>query len=118
MTLADDETVSGPRAPGGARLPIAEAIGTRRLILAIVLMPVVAVIATIAIIAYAKARPKSQPKPERVETLVLPAGGRIVETTSDGRHIILRIDAPGGGEIAVFDIASGERVRTIRIEPQ
>jgi hypothetical protein len=112
MTPADDESVSEAR----AALPIAQAIGTRRLILAIVLMPVIAVIATIAIIVYAKGRPKPLPAPERAETLILPPGGRIVETIADGRHIILRIDAPGGGEIAVFDIASGERIRTIRIE--
>lgn len=115
MTTADDDDASVHAAPREPGLPIAKAIGSKRLIGAIVLMPVIAVAAALAIILYARANPKAAPPP-RAQTLVLPPGGRVVETVSDARHIIVRIEAPGGGEIAVYDIASGERLRTIKIE--
>lgn len=118
-------------APDGRRtarsgLPIAEAIGTRRLVVAIVAMPIVAIAAVVAIILYAQGRPVRATRPVEAAQapatqtpVVLPAGARIAETTSDGRHLILRIEAPSGaGEIAIYDIASGRRLRTIAIVAQ
>lgn len=113
MTTDEDHV---PQTPQEKSLPLAAAIGTRRLIAAIILMPVIAVIATAAIILYAKARPTPAPAKSAAETLQLPPDGRIVETTLDGRRLVIRIDAPDGGEIAVFDLVTGERIQTIKIE--
>ncbi len=120
MTHNDDDETGAMPATSGGGLPVAEAIGTKRLMAAIIVMPIIAVAATLGIIVYAKTRPK--PAPPAASDIVsgaplrLPAGGRIAETLSDGRHLIVRIEGPLGGEIAVFDIATGERVRTIPIE--
>ena len=115
--------MTAPDGRGTARggLPIAEAIGTRRLVVAIVAMPIVAIAAVVAIILYAQGRPVRAAHPVVAEPtpVVLPAGARIVETASDGRHLILRMEAPSGaGEIAIYDIASGRRLRTIAIVGQ
>lgn len=119
MTPTDDARSAQEDTPRSAGLPIAEAIGTKRLIAAIILMPVIAVVATLAIILYAKARPKpvAADPATTIETapVRLPPGGRIAETVSDGRHLIVRVEGPEGGEIAVYDLATGERLRTIPV---
>ncbi|MBY0421637.1 MAG: hypothetical protein K2Q06_04980 [Parvularculaceae bacterium] len=108
--------MTAPTEPSGVRqrgLPIAEAIGTRRLVIAIVTMPIIAVLAVTLIILYAKSRPR--PAPVAVDApLTLPAGGRIVETETNGRRLIVRIEtADGGGAIVVYDIETGRLLRTI-----
>lgn len=105
-------------------LPLAEAIGTRRLVAAIVVMPIIAIIAVLVIVLYAKDReavvsddPRSADL-EAPEPLRLGPGGRVVETVSDGRHLIVRTQSDRGGEIVIYDIATGARLRSIAVIPE
>lgn len=113
--------MNAPTDPAGAPrgLPLAEAIGARRLVIAIVTMPIIALVAVALIIFYAKSRPEpaAAEAPVAIDApLVLPAGGRVVETQTAGRRLLIRIEtADGAGSIVVYDIETGRRVRTIEI---
>lgn len=118
MTTSDDAKTDAGTEQDKSALPIAQAIGAKRLIAAIIIMPFIAVAATVAIIVYAKSRPR--PAAELAETsapaaLRLPPGGRIVETQADGKRLIVRVETPSGGAIIIFDIASGAEIQRIAI---
>ncbi len=49
--------------------------------------------------------------------VTLPAGGRVVETTTSGDRVVLRVALPDGEErLYVLDAASGRTVGTIAIK--
>lgn len=116
------DTVS-PSPPPPSAASLAAAIGTKRLIIAIAAMPFIFAAITAGIVLYVRAhRAPAVTETAAVaapalaaEPLHVPAGGRIVETLSDGRHLIVRIEAPGGGEIAVYDVASGRRLWSLPV---
>lgn len=118
MTAIDDDTAKTAPASTEGGLPIAAAIGTKSLIAAIIIMPFIAVAAVAGVLLFAKARPQpdATPAPASSDYVRLPPDGKIAETYSDGRHLIVRIEAPTGARIDIFDIGTGERVRTIAIE--
>lgn len=116
MTTSEDARTGAEH--DGSALPIAQTIGAKRLVAAIIIMPFIAVAATVAIIVYAKSRPR--PVAETAETaapavLRLAPGGRIVETQSDGKHLIVRVETPSGGAIIIYDIASGAEIQRIAV---
>lgn len=118
MTAIDDDTAETATASAERGLPIAAAIGTKRLIAAIIIMPFIAVAVVMGVLLFAKARPQPAARlaPAISDSVRLPPDGKIAETSSDGRHLIVRIEAPTGARIDIFDIGTGERLRTIAIE--
>lgn len=114
---AGRERGDGPRAApeseGGA-LPLAAAIGSKRLIAAILIMPVVFVLITIAIVLLARGRDRSETAGERaVEPIILPAGASIVEMTQDGAVIALRVEGRGGAQLIIYDGARGALIARV-----
>ena len=55
--------------------------------------------------------------PPSEAALALPPGAEVLETALDGGRIALRLRLPGGAQaIHVFDLATGRRVATARID--
>lgn len=55
----------------------------------------------------------------RMSDIALPAGARIVATEISGDRLIVRAAlANGGEEFFIFDLASGARTATIRLQPK
>ena len=55
--------------------------------------------------------------PPTEAALALPPGAEVLETALDGGRIALRLRLPGGAQaIHVFDLATGERVATARVD--
>ena len=56
-------------------------------------------------------------RPPTETALALPAGAEVLETALDGNRIALRLRLPDGAQaIHVFDLATGRRVATARID--
>lgn len=145
-TAADKEKPDageGLDTPSGA-LPLAQAIGTRNLIIIIITMPlvfIIVVMATLMIFGRPGDREQSA-NPDAVRSvplaqtldsleqpgapahaptlaggapLALPAGASIGAMALDGDRLAVRLDGPGGGEIVIYDLARGEEIRRIRV---
>ncbi len=55
--------------------------------------------------------------PPTEAALAIPPGAEVLETALDGGRIALRLRLPGGAQaIHVFDLATGERVATARVD--
>ena len=55
--------------------------------------------------------------PPTEAALALPPGAEVLETALDGGRIALRLRLPGGAQaIHVFDLATGRRVATARVD--
>ncbi len=55
--------------------------------------------------------------PPSEAALALPPGAEVLETALDGGRIALRLRLPGGAQaIHVFDLATGRRVATARVD--
>ena len=53
-----------------------------------------------------------------LERIQLPAGAQVLEMDLDGGHLALRLALPGGTqELAVYDLATGERLGALVIAP-
>ena len=56
-------------------------------------------------------------RPPTEAALALPPGAEVLETALDGDRIALRLRLPGGAQaIHVFDLATGRRMATARID--
>lgn len=124
QTSPAGETAQDP--PSGGGLPLARAIGTRNLLIAIFTMPLVFLAAVLAIIVFAgkparEARAAGEAVAAPVSApVLLPEGGRIVAMNIDGDRLVLHVEHDGGGDIIVYDLAKGRTLRTVpvRTAPQ
>ena len=138
----DDPRRAAPasdEAQGG--LPLARAIGTRNLIIIIVTMPLVFIFVVLGVIAIAgdpgkrEARlaetassaleqpaayrgaiePLQAALPQSAAPLVLSEGASIAAMALDGDRLAIRIEADSGGEIVIYDLATGAQIQKIPV---
>ncbi|MEQ8935979.1 MAG: hypothetical protein RIE56_09345 [Amphiplicatus sp.] len=122
-------------------LPLARAIGTRNLIIIIVTMPLVFIFVVLGVIAIAgdpgkrEARlaepalaPLEQPAayrgavaplqttlPQSAAPLVISKGESIGAMALDGDRLAVRIEGDLGGEIVIYDLATGAQLQKIPV---
>jgi hypothetical protein len=122
--------------------PLAQAIGTRNLLIIVVTMPLVfliVVMATLSIFGSPDKRERvaaaskgsematlEQPAPGRVTLpiaastgaaapLLIPQGAALGALALDGDRLAVRIDTPDGGAIVVYDLVRGVEIQRIEV---
>lgn len=123
---ADDHDAQSPPPQGFG--DIAATIGARNLLIAIVTMPIFALLAVWAIIA-AFGKPGGKDAPvEAAATppahsaaaapIALREGETIRSVTLDGDRIAATVDGPDGAVIVIYDIARGEEIARVPVTPE
>lgn len=136
MTEQTTQNEAPPPPPG---LPLAQAIGTRNLLIIIVTMPLVfvlVVVATLSVFGRPGAGRERAAATTPVATLeqpaarvtlplaanagapaplILPRGGALGAMALDGDRLALRIDTPEGGQIVIYDVVRGVEIQRIEI---
>lgn len=75
-------------------------------------------IAVFAAILYRVNRPEARPtldptRPPLIETMALPAGGRVVDSRLDGTTLVVTIEHPGGAAIVLVDSITLKALRRL-----
>lgn len=82
------------------------------------LLLVVGVVALAAGVVYRMERLPARQPTELANRIELPPGAKLGTTEVANGRLVVRVDLPGGGgEILLFDLASGSRLGTIELAP-
>lgn len=142
----DDPRRPAPADEAQGGLPLAQAIGTRNLIIIIVTMPLVFIFVVLGVIAIAgdpgkrearAAAAESAPAeieqparyrgaleplqaclPQSGAPLMLPEGAQIGAMALDGDRLAIRIETDSGGEIVIYDLRAGAPLQTIPVRKE
>jgi hypothetical protein len=90
--------------------------------LAVIILSTLFVIAILALVfgfvrqyrLYAAAH---APPPPAAAMITLAPGARIVSATTDAGKLVLHVATPGGGEVEIFDLATGKLFLQVRTAP-
>jgi len=120
-------SLPNPSASGQARDASARDLKVRALIFIVSflgLLIVAGIVAVILRIIYLSSAPSAQRvtadatgTPSAVDRLDLPAGAVVKSMSIGGDRLAVHYDAPGGGGIAILDLATGTVLRRVSIVP-
>lgn len=82
---------------------------------------VLGLVAVFAAILYRVNRPEARPtldpaKPALIETVALPAGGRVIASRLDGTTLVLTAEHPGGTTVLLVDALSLKVLRRLELK--